>query len=124
MDTNQRLEDQEIWKCSFALACFIYTVTDRDAFGLEAELRNRIRKKMVKILSSIIEGFEAGKSLETERFLRAAVISLGDLKQILISAYQLDCLDFQEFSRAREQCRRLSGLLLAPGIEKRGVSAG
>ena len=124
METDQRMEDQEIWKCSFALACFIYSVTDRDSFCLDIDLRKKVRKLMVRILSSIIESFETGNPREAGEFLRQAVVSLRDLKQTLISAYQCGCLNFQEFSKVRAECGKLSSMLLAPEMDNRGVGTG
>jgi len=124
METYQRIEDQEIWKCSFALACVIYSLTDREEFSREEGIRKRIRDLMVRVLSSIIESYEAGDAGEAGDFLRDSVLSLRDLRAELINAYRLDCLDFREFSRARERCHRLHGLLLAPGMEKREIGTG
>ena len=124
MDISEKLEDQEIWKNSFALACFIYWVTDRDSFCLDKELRSRSRKLAAGVLSAVIENFEAESRAEAADFLRKAVISLGDLRQVLLTSYQRDCLNFQEFCNAREQCRKLSRRLLDPGLEKRGSEAG
>ena len=124
MDISEKLEDQEIWKNSFALACFIYWLTDRDSFCLDRELRSRSRKLAAGVLSSVIENFEAESRAEAEDFLRKAVIFLGELRKVLLTSYQRDCLNFQEFCNAREQCRKLSLQLLDPGLEKRGPEAG
>ena len=59
MEICEKLEDQEIWKNSFALACFIYWVTDRDSFCRDEELRRLSRKLAARILSSVIESFES-----------------------------------------------------------------
>ena len=124
MDTHQRIEDQEIWKCSFALACQIYSLTDREEFSRYGEQRKRVRRLMVRVLSSIIESFEAGSVGEAGDYLRDSAISLRDLRGELIEAYRLDCLAFQDFSKARAGCHRLSGLLLAPAMEKREIGIG
>lgn len=124
MEIYEKMEDQEIWKSSFALACFIYWVTDRESFCMDRELRRRSRKLMARVLSSVIESFETGNQIEAGDFLRKAVISLVDLRQLLITSYQRDCLSFQEFCNAREQCRKLSSQLLDPGLERRGSEAG
>ncbi len=124
MDISEKLEDREIWKNSFALACFVYWVTDRDSFCQDEELRRGSRKLAARVLSSVIENFEAESRVEAEDFLRKAVIFLGDLRQVLLTSYQRDCLSFQEFCNAREQCRKLSLQLLDPRLEKRGSEAG
>lgn len=124
METNERLEDQEIWKNSFSLACFIYQATDRSSFSRDQELRRKSRKSVVEMLSSVIEGFEAESQLEAADFFRAAVLAIGELKKLLLTGYQRDCLNFKEFCTAREQCGKLCGQLLDPGMEKRPPGAG
>lgn len=124
MEIIEKLEDQEIWKNSFSLGCFIYWATDRESFSDNPELRRESRESIVIVLSSVIESFEAENRREAGDFLRKAVMALGDLKKMLLTGYQRDCLSFQEFCSAREQCRKLSLQLLDPGMEKKGSRAG
>ena len=124
METYERLEDKEIWKNSFSLACFVYQATDRASFDRQRELRRKSRKSVVKMLSSVIEGFEAETQLEAAGFFRAAVLAIGELKKLLLNGYQEDCLSFQEFCAAREKCGLLIGQLLDPGMEKKRPGAG
>ena len=124
MEKFENLEDQEIWKSSFALACFIYRVTDREPFCRDKNLSCRSRKLAARVLSSVIESFEAENQLKSAGCLRTAVISLGELRKVLITSYQRDCLSFKEFCNTREQCRKLSSRLLDPVLEKRGSESG
>lgn len=120
MEDYRTPKDQGIWKESFTLACFIYSVTDGDSFAPDPELRCTTRRIMVRVLSSIMEGFESADPVEREKFLSRAALASGELRQLLLKGYQGGCLSFKEFSRAREQCLRLRCRLLDPGMENVG----
>jgi len=124
MDKHTMLDCNEIWKASFTLACRIYRITDQSPFARNPVVRAEIRKSMVRVLSSVIEGWESGEGPEAEDFLKQAVLSLGELRDRLLEGYQENCLTFQEFCEVREQCRRLRERMLDPRLEAVGAATG
>lgn len=121
MEEEYGIENQEIWKKSFSLGLFVYSLTESSRFEREVELKIVIRKVMVEVLSSVIESFEAAREQDRAELLRKAAVALGKIEKKLLKGYQKDCISFPELGQARGGCRSLRNSLVTVELERESI---
>lgn len=105
-------EDLEVWKSTRVLVKGIY-----ESFaGLkDYSFKDQITRASVSILNNIAEGHERDSIKEFARFLKIAKGSCGEVRSMLIVAYDLNYLGKDKSNELIEQCysisRQLSGFI-------------
>ncbi|BCU76119.1 four helix bundle protein [Luteolibacter sp. LG18] len=103
-------EKLEIWQKTIAFAETVYALTT----GYPAERRQRIRRRVVSISSSIAEGAACGSRREFARFVEIASAALPDVVCQIEAGRGLGFLPDEQFEAlcmmAWEQGRMLGGL--------------
>jgi len=124
MRDHEKSELKEIWGESFKMACFIYSLTDRESYSIMMDLRKNTRSVTVEILGLIMEGLESTGSHSRENCFRAAAVRLAPLKNLMLRGYQDNCISYQDLTRFRDYCTGLRDRLLDPGLEALGNGSG
>lgn len=96
------------------MACFVYSVTDRESYCFMPDLRKETRSLTVEILAMIMSGIESSEESGREGRFREAAVRLVSLKELLLRGYQGNGVSYQEFRKVREYCMELRDRLLDP----------
>ena len=106
--TFKTFEDLEVWKLSRELANDIYSITSKDLFKKDFELKNQIRSASISILSNIAEGFERDSTKEFVRFLNISKGSAGEVRAQLYIALDQKYISSSEFQNLINQVTAIS----------------
>ncbi len=102
-------EDLFIWQKGIEFAKEIYLVTEKKGIKTDFGLKNQMRDASVSIPTNIAEGFERRSRKEYLYFLNVAKASAGEIRSLLVVAYEVGYLEKGEFSFLREKAKFLSG---------------
>jgi len=103
-----KFEDLKIWQLSLKLTKAIYDVTAKKEFFGDFNLRNQIRRAIVSVSSTIVEGFEKNNNNEFVRFLRMAKGSVGEARNQLYVALAIGYINKQEFETVNKELEELA----------------
>lgn len=93
-----KFEDLTIWKLSLKITKRIYTLTSKHPFSKDFGLRDQIQRAVVSISSNIVEGFEKNNNNEFIRYLKIAKGSVGEVRNQLYIATELNYISKEEFT--------------------------
>ena len=98
MATVNRFEDLEIWKKSRVLCQKIWSITNRDPFSKDFELKNQINAASGSVMDNIAAGFERSGNKEFIHFLliakayngevRSQLYRMNDRKYLVLEKYE------------------------------------
>lgn len=97
-----QFEDLEIWKLALKITKIIYDLTSKNSFSKDFGLRDQIRRAIVSVSSTIVEGFEKRNNNEFCRFLRMAKGSTGEVRNQLYIALAIGYITEKEFDKTNE----------------------
>lgn len=103
-------EELYCWQQGRELVNVIYSLTKKPNFR-DFSLKDQIQRAVVSIISNIAEGFERGSKEEFLYFLYIAKGSCGEVRCQLYIALDQSFITKDEFDRAFEKCKQVSGLL-------------
>ncbi len=103
-----RFEDLEIWKESLIITRNIYDLLAKKEFNLEFELKNQIKRATISISSNIVEGFEKNNNNEFIRFLKISKGSVGEVRNQIYIALNVNRIGKQDFDFINESLMSLS----------------
>ncbi len=103
-----KFEDLKIWQLSLKLTKAIYDITAKKEFFGDFNLRNQIRRAIVSVSSTIVEGFEKNNNNEFVRFLRMAKGSVGEARNQLYIALAIGYINKQEFETVNKELEELA----------------
>lgn len=109
--TVKSFEELNIWKNARELVKLIYEFTKKDKFSRDYSLTDQVRRAAVSIMSNIAEGFERGTNKEFIQFLYIAKGSCGEVRSLLYVALDQKYIADEEFSKTKEECLKLSGMI-------------
>lgn len=120
----QKFEDLEIWKLSLKVTKRVYDLTYNDKFIKDFGLRDQIRRAIISVSSTIVEGFEKRNNNEFIRFLRMAKGSAGEVRNQLYIALILNYITKTEFDELNVELLELSRKIgsLISYLEKQRVA--
>ena len=102
-------EDLFIWQRSIDFAKEIYLLTDRKGLKTDFGLKGQMRDAAVSISTNIAEGFERRSRKEYLNFLNIAKGSAGEVRSLLVVAFEVGYLEMGELNVLREKAKFLSG---------------
>ncbi len=103
-----RFEDLEIWKESLIITRNIYDLLAKKEFNLEFELKSQIKRAAISISSNIVEGFEKNNNNEFIRFLKISKGSVGEVRNQIYIAFNVNRISKQDFDFINESLMSLS----------------
>ncbi|MDX9750546.1 MAG: four helix bundle protein [Flavobacteriales bacterium] len=77
------------------------------------EFKDQIRGAAISVSNNIAEGFDCGSNKDFRRFLRIARSSCNEVRSMVILGDRFGYFTADEVARLREDCIRLSGMILA-----------
>lgn len=92
-----KFEDLKIWQISLSLVKEVYTLTKKENFQRDFSLCVQIRRSVASISCNIVEGFEKNNNNDFIWFLKIAKGSLGEARNQLYIAKELDYVSGNEF---------------------------
>lgn len=92
-----KFEDLNIWKLSLKITKLIYDISANRYFIKDFGLKDQIRRAVVSISSNIVEGFEKNNNNELIRYLKIAKGSIGEVRNQLIIAKEINYISLIEF---------------------------
>ena len=92
-----KFEDLNIWKLSLKITKLIYDVSSNKYFIKDFGLKDQIRRAVVSISSNVVEGFEKNNNNEFIRYLKIAKGSIGEVRNQLIIAKEINYISLIEF---------------------------
>ena len=92
-----KFEDLNIWKLSLRITKLIYDISANKYFVRDFGLKDQIRRAVVSISSNIVEGFEKNNNNEFIRYLKIAKGSIGEVRNQLIIAKEINYISLIEF---------------------------
>ena len=101
-------EDLPVWKSAILFLKEIYRITGIGDFSKDWSLKDQIRRASISISSNIVEGFEKSNNNELIRFLLIAKGSLGEVKNQLIIAKEIEYISTDEYAKIRQHADDLS----------------
>ena len=78
MATIKRFEDLECWQEARELVKLLYSVTKKDNFAKDFELKNQLRRSAVSIMANIAEGFHRSSNKDFMKFLDYSRVSIAE----------------------------------------------
>ena len=102
-------EDLFIWQKGIEFAKDIYLLTERKGLRTDFGLKGQIRDASVSIPTNIAEGFERRSRKEYLNFLNIAKASAGEVRILLVVAYEVGYIENDELHVLREKAKFLSG---------------
>jgi four helix bundle protein len=103
-----KFEDLEIWKESLIITRNVYDLLAKKEFNLEFELKNQIKRATISISSNIVEGFEKNNNNEFIRFLKISKGSVGEVRNQIYIAFNVNKIGKQDFDFINESLTSLS----------------
>jgi len=91
-------EDLFIWQRSIDFAKEIYLLTDRKGLKTDFGLKGQMRDAAVSISTNIAEGFERRSRKEYLNFLNIAKGSAGEVRSLLVVAFEVGYLEMEELN--------------------------
>ena len=102
-------EDLFIWQKGIEFAKEIYQLTERKGLKTDFGLKDQMRDAAVAIPTNIAEGFERRSRKEYLNFLNIAKASAGEVRSLLVVAFEVGYLEGAELNILREKAKFLSG---------------
>ncbi len=99
MATINRYEEIAGWQKARELTNFIYTLTQRDAFARDYDLKEQIRKAAVSVMSNIAEGFGRESNQDFMRFLSISKASANEVQSQLYVAFDQKYITADQFQQ-------------------------
>jgi four helix bundle protein len=93
-----KFEDLTIWKLSLRITKLIYDISANKYFVRDFGLKDQIRRAVVSISSNIVEGFEKNNNNEFIRYLKISKGSLGEVRNQLFIAKEVNYISLMEFN--------------------------
>lgn len=104
MATINRYEEIAGWQKARELTNFIYTLTQRDAFARDYDLKEQIRKAAVSVMSNIAEGFGRESNQNFMRFLSISKASANEVQSQLYVAFDQKYITADQFQQGYQLC--------------------
>lgn len=98
-----RFEDLTIWKLSLIITKEIYDLTTKEKFRRDYVLIDQIRRAIISVSSSIVEGFEKNNNNEFIRFLKISKGSLGETRNQINIALMGGYINDTEFNKINDK---------------------
>ena len=89
----------------------IYGVTRRAGFRQDRDLRDQLRRAAVSVMANVAEWFDAGSTLEFQRFLLYALRSSSEVQSHLYVALDQAYLDDKWFALLYDRSRSVKNLI-------------
>jgi four helix bundle protein len=105
----QCFEDLFILQKGIEFAKEIYLLTERKGLITDFGLKGQMRDESVAIPTNIAEGFERRSRKEYLNFLNIAKASAGEVRSLLVVAFEVGYLEKRELDVLRERAKFLSG---------------
>ncbi len=96
-------------KKRFEFAKDIYLLTERKGLKTDFGMKGQMRNASVSISTNIAEGFERRSRKEYLNFLNIAKGSAGEIRSLLVVAFEVGYLEKEELQILREKAKFLSG---------------
>jgi four helix bundle protein len=103
-----RFEDSIAWQKSKILSIVVYS-TFRSS--KDFSFRDQIQRAVVSIMNNIAEGFERNTNKELSQFLYIAKGSAGEVRSMILLAYELEYISSDEKHRLVSLCEEISKLI-------------
>ncbi len=104
-------EDLLVWQMGIELVKRVYVLTASGLFSRDFGLRDQIRRASVSIPTNIAEGFERASRKEYLQFLNIAKGSAGEVRSLLLVAFEVGYLQTESYKELRERVTKLSAYL-------------
>ena len=104
-------EEIEAWKKCREFTRILYSITNKEEFEKDFDLKRQIRKATVSITSNIAEGFERNTDKEFIQFLYYAKASAGEVRSQLYLAFDLGYIKEEVFRDLYERIINISKLI-------------
>lgn len=103
-----RFENLNIWKLSLRITKLIYDISANKYIAKDYSLKDQIRRAIVSVSSNIVEGFEKNNNNEFIRYLKISKGSVGEVRNQLYIAKEVNYINQQEFTNINDLLVSLS----------------
>jgi four helix bundle protein len=102
----ERFDKLEAWQLARELTKKVYSLTQKDRFARDFNLKNQIQRAAGSSMHNIAEGFDAETNSELLRFLRYAKRSCSEVQSELYVAVDQKYISESEFKDAYDHASR------------------
>jgi four helix bundle protein len=106
MSTKKHFEVMDAWQAARALSQKVFEVTAGDGFRGNFELRSRMQKASVSIMSNIAEGFQSRGRVPNREYLKRAEGFAEELRGEIFAALDGGCVTEEQFRGLQEECTK------------------
>lgn len=103
-----KFEDLEIWKLALKITKIVYDLTSKKEFTHDWGLRDQLRRAIVSVSSTIVEGFEKRNNNEFNRFLKMSKGSVGEVRNQLYISLTVGYITDSEFNSVNDRLLELA----------------
>jgi len=111
MSTFKHFEDIIAWQKARTLVKTVYTLTKKDAFSRDFDLKFQIRRAAVSVMSNIAEGHERSGRREFIQYLSVSKGSAGEVTSLLYAALDQGYRSDEEFNSASSLAREITVII-------------
>ena len=108
-----RFEELEAWKLGRVLTKEIFGLCSKGKLAKEFALKDQLKRASLSITSNIAEGFERDSNKEFVYFLAIAKGSSGEVRSLLYTALDTQCIDPTQHQQLHKKTMRISHMLSA-----------
>ncbi len=105
----RKFEELPVWQRSLEATKIIYDLSANAKWSKDFGLKDQIRRAIVSVSSTIVEGFEKNNNNEFVRFLRMAKGSVGEVRNQLYIALSIGYISQSEFEAINLKMEKLAG---------------
>lgn len=102
MAAIKRFEDLICWQEARKLVKFVFTLTQKESFQKEYELRGALRKTVISVMNNIAEGFSRFNKNDFIRFLDYPQSSASELLSLTYVVEDMALADHEEVQTFRQ----------------------
>ena len=110
MSEIKRFEDLTVWQVSRKLTNLVYSFTKEGKIVKDYGFIDQIRRASVSFMNNIAEGYERGSNKDFVKFLFIARGSVGEVRNMLYLAVDLEYIKKETFDNCYKLCVRSSQL--------------
>ena len=111
MSTFKHFEDIIAWQKARILVKSIYSLTKKEAFSRDFELKSQIRRAAVSVMSNIAEGHERSGRKEFIQYLSIAKGSASEVTSLLYVALDECYISDEEFTSTSSLAREITVII-------------
>ena len=112
MATIKKFEEIETWQRARVLVNQLYSISSKETFNNDFNLKNQLLRAGISIMANIAEGFGRKSEKEFANFLNIAHASAAEVQSHLYIALDQNYIDKSVFTNLYDECGEISKMIL------------